>query len=557
MRKRKRKPKVLEASYEELQAIVQRSVESPLSTKDREILLALIETTFWTKAELEKGNATLAHIRKSLSISTKKTEKTSDVLKCVDGSEQPPGNDEKRCGEKPEKEKEQEKKRKKGHGRNGTDAYTGAEKIKVSHESHKAGERCSLCGKGKLCRHKPRRLIRLRGQAPIQATKWELERLRCNLCGEVFTAEAPAGVGEKKYDESAASMIGLLKYGSGMPFNRLARLEESFGIPLPVSTQWDIVAERTEGFVPAWEEMIRQGAQGEIFHNDDTSMKILDFLKENERIKELDPKARTGIFTSCVVAIVKGQQIVLFFTGRQHAGENLRDVLKRRAAELDPPIQMADALTRNEPKDFETIMCNCLGHGRRKFVAVVDSFPGECRHMLETLRQVYRHDAIAREQEMSQEERLRYHQAHSSELMEDLRIWMSEQLAEKKVELSSSLGDAFSYMLNRWEKLTQFLRVPGAPLDNNICERALKKAILHRKNALFYKTENGARVGDINMSLIYTAEVNGANPFDYLVELQKHGEELRENPQRWMPWNYRATLAALDGAAATDDRPLP
>ncbi len=110
----------------------------------------------------------------------------------------------------------------------------------------RAGERCSLCGKGKLCRHKPRQLIRLRGQAPIQATKWELERLRCNLCGEVFTAKAPAGVGEKKYDESAASMIGLLKYGSGMPFNRLARLEESFGIPLPVSTQWDIVAERTK-----------------------------------------------------------------------------------------------------------------------------------------------------------------------------------------------------------------------------------------------------------------------------------------------------------------------
>jgi transposase len=62
-------------------------------------------------------------------------------------------------------------------------------------------------------------------------------------------------------------------------------------------------------------------------------------------------------------------------------------------------------------------------------------------------------------------------------------------------------------MLKHWEKLTLFLRHPGPPLDNNICERALKKAILHRKNALFYKTVNGAHVGDVFMSLIYTCEL--------------------------------------------------
>ena len=100
-------------------------------------------------------------------------------------------------------------------------------------------------------------------------------------------------------------------------------------------------------------------------------------------------------------------------------------------------------------------------------------------------------------------------------------------------------------MLKHWEKLTLFLRVPGAPLDNNICERALKKAILHRKNALFFKTANGAHVGDVFMSLIYTCELCGANPFDYLTELERHAGELAEDPQRWMPWNYRQTLDAL------------
>src|SRR5438046_9111076 len=107
-----------------------------------------------------------------------------------------------------------------------------------------------------------------------------------------------------------------------------------------------------------------------------------------------------------------------------------------------------------------------------------------------------------------------------------------------------------SYLLNHWPKLTLFLKQPGAPPDNNIVERALKKAILNRKNALFYKTLNGAGVGDLFMSLIHTCELNGANPFDYLTELQRHAEELKLRPWEWMPWNYRETLARLATPAA-------
>ena len=127
---------------------------------------------------------------------------------------------------------------------------------------------------------------------------------------------------------------------------------------------------------------------------------------------------------------------------------------------------------------------------------------------------------------------------------------MTQQIADKKIEPNSSLGGAISYMLSRWDKLTLFLRQPGAPLDNNICERALKKTILHRKNALFYKTENGAEVGDIFMSLIYTAELSGVNPFDYLTALLKHPEELRRKPEEWMPWTYQVTVAAIAKASA-------
>ena len=130
--------------------------------------------------------------------------------------------------------------------------------------------------------------------------------------------------------------------------------------------------------------------------------------------------------------------------------------------------------------------------------------------------------------------------------MAELKTWMAAQIDEKKVEPNSGLGEAIAYMQNHWDPLTLFLREPGSPIDNNICERLLKKTILHRKNAYFFKTENGARVGDLYMSLIHTCELNGANPFDYLTELQKHAKELSLHPDRWMPWNYCQTLQETD-----------
>ena len=150
--------------------------------------------------------------------------------------------------------------------------------------------------------------------------------------------------------------------------------------------------------------------------------------------------------------------------------------------------------------------------------------------MLESLAVVYRNDAMARERKLSPAARLHFHQAESGPVMEELHVWLVRQFDERLVEPNSALGEAISYLLKHWEKLTLFLRVPGAPLDNNICEQALKKAILHRKNALFYKTCHGAHVGDLFMSLIHTCELCGANPFDYLTELERHADELAAQP---------------------------
>jgi transposase len=380
----------------------------------------------------------------------------------------------------------------------------------------------------------PRVLVRMVGQAPLAATVYELDRLRCNLCGEVFTAQEPEGIGPEKYDETTAAMIALLKYGSGMPFYRLEKLEQLLGIPLSASTQWEIVEEAAEVIQAARDELIRQAAQGEVLHNDDTSMRVLHLAREPS-------DERTGVFTSGIVSTQQGQRIALYFTGRQHAGENLRDVLQHRVAELARPIQMCDALSRNAPKlsdGAEILLANCLAHGRRQFVEVAVNFPEPCRYVLETLGSVYKYDAQARAAQLSPQERLVFHQHHSQPVMKTLHEWLEAQFAQHLVEPNSGLGKAITYFLRHWKGLTAFLREAGAPVDNNLCERGLKRAVLHRKNALFYRTLHGSEVGDLFMSLIHSCELAGVNAFDYLSQLQRHTAELVANPTAWMPWNY-------------------
>jgi transposase len=446
-----------------------------------------------------------------------------------------------------------------GHGRNGADAYGGAERVNVAHPALKPGDACPACGQGTVYEKAPGVLVRITGQPPLTATIYQLQKLRCHLCGQVFTAAAPPEAGDQKYDASAGSMIGLLKYGSGLPFNRLEGLQGYLEIPLPASTQWDIVQAVATALEPAFAELIRQAAQGDVLHNDDTTVKILELMGQRGRPEVLagaegeggDADERTGLFTSGVVALRDGHQVALFFSGRRHAGENLAEVLRHRAAELPPPIQMCDALSRNLPGELQTILAHCLAHARRQFVDVYDRFPDSCRHLLEVLAVVYRNDALARERRLSPEARLQWHQQESQPTMQQLHDWLKRQFDERLVEPNSALGGAIRYMLNHWEPLTLFLRQAGAPLDNNVCERALKKAILHRKNALFYKTTNGARVGDLFMSLIYTCQLNEANPFDYLTQLQQHADRVATNPVLWLPWNYRAALTEAASVPTT------
>lgn len=436
-----------------------------------------------------------------------------------------------------------------GHGRIPASAYTGCAQVVVTHGSLHPGDGCPRCTKGTLYRQSRwSPVVRLKAQPPVTGTVYQCERLRCGDCGEIFTAELPEEAGPERYDPSVPAVIATLRYGEGMPWNRIQRLQRSAGVPLAASVQWEQVRDAAErGPRAAYKHLLWLGAQGDLVHNDDTTMRVLELtekIKRQEPLLEEDPKRR-GVFTTGIVSVAEGRpDIILFFTGPHHAGENLRSLLESRLRELPPPIQMCDALSRNMPDDLRVILGNCLAHGRRNFVDVVEYFPSEVKYILECLKKVYKTDAEAKKQQLSADERLRLHQQQSGPVMDQLQCWLKAQLEEKRVEPNSSLGDAISYMLNHWEELTLFLRVPGAPLDNNVCERALKMAIRHRKNSLFYKTQRGADVGDLYMSLIDTCYSSGASPVDYLTELQCNHERVRAAPEDWMPWNYREQLAA-------------
>jgi len=433
-----------------------------------------------------------------------------------------------------------------GHGRNGAQAYCDSPVVEVGLPDLRSGELCPQCTTGKVYDSPPRIIVKVVGQPPLAATIFKLQQLRCRLCDATFTAPMPNGAASPKYEHSCASMLALLRYGSGMPFYRLEGLQASLNVPLPDATQWEIVAKAVPAPRAAFAELIRQAAQAPLLHNDDTPAQILSLRAERTKLEAAGqtPKAK-AINTSSIIAVLQEHKVALFFTGHKHAGHNLADVLAHRARALALPIQMSDALSCNFAGEFQTIISKCLTHGRRKFVEVMEHFPEPCRYVIEVLASVYANDAHCRDEKMSPEQRLLYHQTHSAQAMQALQLWMTDQFDQRRVEPNSGLGKALSYLLKHWSELTLFLRKAGAPLDNNICERALKRAILHRKNSMFYKTCHGAEVGDIYMSLIHTCQLGGVNPFEYLQALQIHAKDVLTRAALWLPWNYREQLARV------------
>jgi len=569
--KRSSSPDVVELDVEELEGKL-RHIEQELGEETARPFRMLLSWYLSLLQLIQQKNASIARLRRLLFGA--RTERTRNILNQEDtaadpesasagGAHEGKSLDSASSAEDPGSEAEggcdgsrrnshpdgSGRRRRPNHGRIPASAYTGCQRVVVKHERFEPGDLCPHCQEGILYRLGDwSQVVRLKGQSPVGGTRYELERLRCGLCGKVQTAELPEEAGDSKYDATVVSVIATLRYGQGMPWNRIQQMQQAAGVPLPASVQWELVRdalERGPGDVYQW--LLQEAAQGDLLHNDDTHMRVLEVsakLRRGEPVHEDDPQRR-GVFTTNILSVAEGRPIIsLFFTGTRHAGENLHEVLAKRMADLPPPTQMCDALSRNLPGELETIVAHCLSHGRRNFYELADIFPSEVRYILRCLRIVYRIDERAKRKGLSPEERLRLHQSRSGPVMQHLHQWLQGQLDEHKVEPNSSLGKAITYMLKHWERLTLFLRQPAVPLDNNICEQALKMAIRHRKNSLFYRTLHGAHVGDVYMTLIHTCYHSQVDPLDYLTQLQRHHEQVAASTGDWLPWNYREQLQA-------------
>lgn len=439
--------------------------------------------------------------------------------------------------------------KRRGHGRLAASRFVGAHKVRCETAALHPKAPCpDPCCRGHLYDTKrPQFFIRRTGQPIVLATQYEQPVYRCSACQTRDATPLPEGVPRQAWDATASVAIGLYKYAGGVPWYRFSQLQASFGLPVPISTAFERCELVADAVSPVYRLLREMAAGGELFYVDDTTARILSCMAEKKKAAEGE---RTGQYTTGIVADVGARRIVVYTTSRSYAGENLDDLLSQRPVGLDLPQQMSDALSRNWPTQFTTIILKCLAHARREFVLLEDAFPAACGRVLDDLAAVYHHDAICRERGLVGEARLAFHQQHSGPVLEALRIWIDEWLDERRVEEPNGrLGKALGYLRRHWMGLTQFLRVSDAPLDNNVCEQALKRAVLLRKNARFFKTEHGAAIGDMWLSVIETCRHNGVNPFEYLVAVVRNAAAARARPRAWLPWNYtEAELEAREAA---------
>ena len=251
---------------------------------------------------------------------------------------------------------------------------------------------------------------------------------------------------EKKYDATAGSMIGLLKYGSGLPFNRLNGLQGNLEVPLPASTQWDIVRVVAANVAPAFEELVRAGGAGDVLHNDDTTVKILELMGPDGRQNAAPCSTRQtkerrrragGLYTSGRGGIARRPPCRLFLQrplparGRELWPRCLRSTRGRDVAAAHPDVRCLSLQpAQGAPDDRRAY---CLAHARRQFVDIYDRFPEPCRHLLETLAVVYRNDAIACERQLTPRRACNF--IRKRERADDAR---TERLADAAAEREAS-----------------------------------------------------------------------------------------------------------------------
>lgn len=540
----KKKPKIIKLSPERLAEIIQAIKDSNLSEELTDAVIDMVSGNGWLIDALERGELTIAKLRKivfgeqtELAVNRRKNKANGRGI----GSDNDRPDD--ATADNKQTNDDNKNQKKPGHGRMTIEAYSGANIIDVEFEELGPGSDCpdDYCD-GRLYQLQPGALLRITGNPIITANRYNLQKLRCALCGTVYTASLPEGVSDKKYDEACIAMLMINKYFMSMPLFRQENLQRYLGVPLSDSTQWELIASYSDMLETLYDAFLYDAAQAKGISFDDTKATVLEQLATNKAAAHKGEKK--ACYTTGFVSAHDNHLSYIFMTGNKPAGQNIGPILKLRDPKLDAPYLMCDGLTANIPegisKDLYTL-CYCLVHARRQFYELPEGYDDLADEVIRRIGKIYDHENHAKK--MPTEERLAYHEKHSTPIMDELNTYLNQQASE--FEPNSVAGRAIAYMLKRWTGLTQFLRHADAPIDNNITERALKLIIQVRKSSMFYKTLKSAKIASHIQTALYSAAQNDINPYEYMQALLCYAEAVKQQPRRWLPWFYKDTLSSM------------
>jgi len=540
--------------------------QQTFTTEDYDALLGVVETWAHLAEVAATKSASIREIRRLLGLaeprrrgSKSSGDESSETLGEAETTEKPDedGDEETvESGSSPEPKAPKEKPNRHDHGRRNADAFGELVHAHHEHTSLSSGDHCPDCMRGRVYKYRPSVFTTVSGRSPLVATRHTVDSLQCNLCKAVFKAPLPEALeadgvsGRTLYSYSAVAMVCIYRCFGGLPMHRQENLQRALGVPVPDASIWDMCERQADVLRPIRRHLLSRGANAKLFHGDDTGATILDTRTQvhpNRRTGK--PVVRTGCHTTCVIAVSDDDHAaVLFFTGIQHTGEVMDLILANRDATLPPPIFMGDCIASNTVSSAVVLYAACNAHAVRRFKELTESYPEHTNYVLERYRSIFEHDDVCKEEGFTPEERRDYHQEHSRPLLREITEYGEDLFEARAVEPNSDLGGAFEYVISNERRLSAFARHPHAPLDNNWCERTIRICVRLRETSHSFRNAIGAGVADVILTVGGTAMASGINLFHYFVAAQRHADDVRANPQEWVPWRYQARLAHLTGS---------
>lgn len=453
----------------------------------------------------------------------------------------------------------------KGHGRNGASAFTKAKHFFHALAAGVIGAACKRCGFSEVYGYREKVIICIIGQPLFGAEAHHFGQARCRNCGHIVRADGPAtlheGLGSEyvRYNWSACAMLIVMHYFAGGPFKRLESLHQGWGVPMPDANQWEIVDASDDLLLPLYKALeyyaIQQATN---FRIDDTGSMVIALRKQIEaeilalqQLGESTKDVRTGINATGVYWETPDGPIILFYTGRHHAGEIVDRLLRHRLLSEPKLVKCTDGASKNfdHEQSEKLVEASCNAHALLKFRDIRDKYPAEYAEAGRVYKQVFDNEDQAKALGLGPVDRMLYHRQHSKPLMQQLKAMCQDKLKSKLVEPNSPLWEPLTFVVNQWDRLTRFCEVPGVPLDTNLVEQALIIPVRYLRGSFNYQSEDGAAVGDHLMSLIATARANDVEPVAYLTECLRCHKDLAARPQDYLPWIYRERMAEQDCVA--------